>query len=109
MKMNATVSVLIPVHNEELYLRQCLESLKNQTVKPHQIVCVLNNCTDNSEKICEEFDFDNLMIIKTAQKGVGNARAFGWNFCTGDFVAIMDADDICYSDKLSYREVSFKD
>jgi glycosyltransferase involved in cell wall biosynthesis len=103
MKMNATVSVLIPVHNEELYLRQCLESLKNQTVKPHQIVCVLNNCTDNSEKICEEFDFDNLMIIKTAQKGVGNARAFGWNFCTGDFVAIMDADDICYSDRLQVQ------
>ncbi|MBQ3695646.1 MAG: glycosyltransferase [Alphaproteobacteria bacterium] len=53
------VSVLISVFNTELYLRECLESVINQTLKDIEIICVNDGSTDNSEK------FYRSMRIKT--------------------------------------------
>ncbi len=49
------VSVLIPIHNCENTLKRSFDSVINQTIKPQEIICVLNNCTDNSEKILNQY------------------------------------------------------
>ena len=52
---NIKVSVIIPVYNVEKYLRQCLDSVINQTLKDIEIICVNDGSTDNSLKILEEY------------------------------------------------------
>ena len=49
------LSFVIPCSNEEQHLPSCLDSLLEQTIKPMQIIVVLNGCTDNSEKIGKDF------------------------------------------------------
>ena len=49
-----TVSIIVPVYNVEKYLRQCLESIKNQTYTNMQIIMVNDGSIDNSGSICKE-------------------------------------------------------
>ncbi len=51
------VSVIIPVYNDENYLRECLDSVVNQTLKDIKIVCVNDGSTDGSPAILEEYAF----------------------------------------------------
>ena len=52
---NPLVSISVPVYNADKYLRQCLDSLVNQTLKEIEIVIVNDGSTDGSEKICREY------------------------------------------------------
>lgn len=51
----AKISVIIPIHNVEQYLRQCLDSIINQTFQDLEIICVNDGSQDNSLQIIEEF------------------------------------------------------
>lgn len=59
------VSVIIPVYNDENYLRECLDSVVNQTLKDIKIVCVNDGSTDGSPAILEEYAFrdDGIVVI----------------------------------------------
>ena len=50
------VSIIVPVYNVEKYLRRCLDSLINQTLKEIEIIIVNDGSTDDSLKICNEFE-----------------------------------------------------
>ena len=49
------ISIIIPVYNVEKYLRQCLDSVVNQTLEDIEIICVNDGSTDNSLQILEEY------------------------------------------------------
>ena len=49
------LSIIIPVYNEELYIKNCINSFINQSHKPDQIVIVNDNSTDNTEKILKKY------------------------------------------------------
>ena len=53
--MEELVSVIIPVYNVEAYLRECVDSIVNQTYKNLEIILVDDGSTDNSGKICDEY------------------------------------------------------
>ena len=55
MKEKPLISVIVPVYNVEKYIRECLDSIVNQTYKNLQIILVDDGSTDNSGKICDEF------------------------------------------------------
>ena len=55
MESQYSVSVIIPVHNTALYLRRCIESVRNQTLKDIEIILVDNLSTDDSPSICDEY------------------------------------------------------
>ena len=62
------VSVIIPVYNVEKYLRQCLNSVINQTLKDIEIICVDDGSTDKSLQILQEYkEKDNRITILTQQ------------------------------------------
>ena len=90
------VSVIIPVYNVEEYLRECLDSVVNQTLKEIEIICVDNGSTDNSLEILKEYaKRDNrITFIKQENSGSGTARNCGINIAKGDFIAFMDSDDM---------------
>ena len=90
------VSVIIPVYNVEEYLRECLDSVINQTLKEIEIICVDDGSTDNSLEILKEYaQKDNrITVIKQRNSGSGTTRNCGINIAKGDFIAFMDSDDI---------------
>ena len=93
---NTKVSVIIPVYNVEQYLRQCLDSVINQTFKDIEII-VVNDCSpDNSLQIIKEYQQkdDRMFLIDLKQNiGLGNARNEGMKVANGKYVTFVDPDD----------------
>jgi glycosyltransferase involved in cell wall biosynthesis len=89
------ISVIIPVYNVENYLRQCLDSITNQTLKEIEIICVNDGSTDTSLQILEEYAHKDgrIQIINIENSGIGAARKIGLDVSNGDFIAFVDSDD----------------
>ena len=85
------VSVVILAYNEEKTIGKCLESLKNQEVKPDEIIIVDNNCTDNTVKVASKYP---VRIIKEEKQGIIHARNKGFDEVKYDIIARCDADTI---------------
>lgn len=93
------ITIIIPVYNVEQYLRQCIESVLNQTYKNFELVLVDDGSKDNSGKICEEYQIRNPRVKAIHQKnsGEGEARNTGLRASSGEWVTFLDSDD--YLDK----------
>ncbi|MDR1943045.1 MAG: glycosyltransferase [Endomicrobium sp.] len=90
------VSVIIPVYNTEKYLRQCLDSVVNQTLKDIELICINDGSTDNSLKILNEYaSSDNRikLISLIDNKGVSFTRNFGIRVSKGRYIGFVDSDD----------------
>ena len=89
------VSVIIPVYNAEKYLRQCLDSVVNQTLQEIEIICVDDGSTDGSLAILREYEAADSRVKVLTQKNqyAGVARNNGMAAATGEYYAFMDADD----------------
>lgn len=90
------VSVIIPVYNAEKYLRQCISSIANQTMKDIEILAINDGSTDNSLNILDELSQKykgKLKIFDKENGGVGSARNIGIENANGEFVKFVDADD----------------
>ena len=96
---NDLVSIIVPVYNVEKYLRQCIESLINQTYKNIEIILVDDGSTDNSGKICDEYSKkDNrIKAIHKKNGGLSDARNYGIENAKGIYICFVDSDD--YTDK----------
>ena len=92
---NSKVSIIIPVHNTETYLKQCLDSVTNQTLKDIEIILIDDGSTDNSGKICEEYaSKDNrIKVIHQKNQGQGKARNEGLKIAKGEYIGFVDSDD----------------
>ncbi len=95
MENHIKVTVIIPVFNVETYLKQCLDSLLNQSINDFEIICVDDGSTDNSAVIlCQYANRDSRIIFKQqTNRGAGAARNLGLRFARGEFVIFLDADD----------------
>ena len=89
------VSVILPVYNTEKYLRECLDSVVNQTLKDIEIICVNDGSTDNSLAILNEYaQKDNrITIISQKNKGAGATRNKGLKIAKGEYLYFLDSDD----------------
>ena len=95
MKEEVKVSIVIPVYNVECYLRECLDSVCNQTYKNIEIICVDDGSTDGSPAILKEYaEKDRRMIVLTqSNAGQAAARNAALEIATGEWVASIDSDD----------------
>lgn len=91
------VSVIIPVYNVEKYLRQCLDSVVNQTLKDIEIICVNDDSPDNSLEILNEYAAKDsrIKVFSKENEGLGaaSARNLGLDNATGEYLSILDSDD----------------
>ncbi len=89
------VSVIIPVYNVEKYLRQCLDSVVNQTLKDIEIICIDDGSTDNSLNILKEYAAKDSRVKLIIQKnqGVSAARNQGLRAISGEYYLFIDSDD----------------
>ena len=97
------VSVIIPVYNVEKYLRECLDSIVNQTLREIEIICVDDGSTDGSPEILREYGEKDcrITIISQENRGISSARNHGADIASGEYFYFMDGDDILERDALS--------
>ena len=90
------ISVVIPIHNVEAYLRECLQSVGRQTVGDLEVIMVDDGSTDGSAAIAREFaERDSrFRLIQQPNGGLGQARNHGADQTTGEFLSFVDGDDV---------------
>lgn len=95
VKYTPKVSVVIPVYNIDKYLRECLDSVANQTLKETEIICVDDGSCDNSLDILKEYAAKDrrFTVMHQPNSGAAVARNNGIKIATGDYLLILDADD----------------
>lgn len=89
------ISVIIPVYNVEQYLRECLESVINQTLSELEIICINDGSTDSSLDILREYEQkDNrIIVINQENEGVAATRNVGISLAKGEYISFIDSDD----------------
>lgn len=88
-------SVVVPIHNAEDYLEECLDSLVKQTFRDIEIICVVNGSTDRSEEIVRDYaEKDSRISVHVlSSAGLSIARNYGIKVAKGDYVGFVDSDD----------------
>lgn len=98
------ISVVIPAHNAELYVADAIESCLNQTFLPHEVIVVDDASTDNTARIAESYPAPVRVIRLTQNLGVAGARNRGALESSGDWIAVLDADDWFLPHKLEAQK-----
>ncbi|WP_052259514.1 glycosyltransferase family 2 protein [Flavobacterium sp. KMS] len=91
------ISVIMPVYNAEPFLKESIESILNQTYTDFELLILNDKSTDNSLEVikqCQQKDSRIIIIDKKINVGPANLRNEGMQIAKGDFIALMDADDI---------------
>jgi glycosyltransferase involved in cell wall biosynthesis len=91
-----TLSIVIPVYNEQDYLKACLDSIAAQTVMPDEVIVVDNNSTDKSLQIAARYGF--VRIIKEPRQHQSFAQKTGFDASGSDIIGRIDADSILSAD-----------
>jgi len=101
--MNPKITVLMSVFNEQAYLREAMESVLSQTFGDFEFLII----NDGSEEPFEDFinEYRDARIRLFRQENIGLARSLnrGLRLARGDYIARMDADDVCRSDRFDLQ------
>lgn len=90
------LSIIVPAYNNEGYIIECLNSIKNQEIDNYECIIIDDGSTDNTGKICDEYVLNNpcFRVIHQQNMGVSAARNKGIEASTGDFITFVDSDDL---------------
>ena len=96
------VSVIVPVYNTERYLRQCVDSILQQSYSDFEILLVDDGSTDNSGKILDEYarKDNRIRVFHQSNRGVAAARKCGIVHSTGEYICFVDSDDTINQDAI---------
>lgn len=96
------VSVIIPVYNVENYLKECLDSVINQTLKEIEIICINDGSTDNSGEILQKYKKKDsrISVYEKVNGGLSSARNTGLSKAIGKYIYFMDSDDYLETEAL---------
>lgn len=92
------ISIIVPIYNVEKQLERCIKSLLTQEDKDLQteIILVNDGSTDDSGKIAKEYALkykDKIIYLEKENGGLSDARNYGMNYATGQYIAFVDSDD----------------
>lgn len=96
------ISVIVPIYNVEKYLKNCLDSILNQTYKNLEIILCDDGSTDTCPKICDEYakKDSRIKVIHKKNGGLSDARNAGLEIATGEYITFVDSDDFLFSDMI---------
>lgn len=101
--MNEKISIIVPIYNKEQYIRNFINSVKQQTYSNYELILVNDGSTDNSIQVAtDELKNTNIdyKIINKENGGQSSARNAGIDASKGDWIVIPDSDDILQNDYL---------
>jgi glycosyltransferase involved in cell wall biosynthesis len=91
-KRKLSLTIVIPVFNEQEHLKNCLDALAVQTAKPDEVLVVDNNSTDRSVLVAQQYSF--VRVVPAKQQGIAYARNAGFDAAESDLIGRIDADTI---------------
>ncbi len=100
MQDNPLVSIVIPVHNGERYIKESIDSCFIQTYGNIEIIVVDDKSTDNTLEILKGYGEKIIVLPVEKQNGLGNVINIGIRASKGKYIARMDADDIMIFDRI---------
>ena len=103
------VSILVPVYNAEKFIAETISAVLAQTYEDFELILLDDNSSDNTQKVISTFD-DKRIIYKRNETnlGISENRNKLINMARGEYVAVLDHDDICLPDRLAVQ-VAFMD
>ena len=95
MEGNSLVSVIVPVHNTAAYLRKCVDSICNQSLREIEIILVDNLSTDGSAEICDNYlKVDSrVKVLHLREANASVARNAGIEIASSPYIGFIDSDD----------------
>lgn len=90
------VSIIVPVYNSQVYLKECADSLVNQTLEDIEIIFVNDGSTDGSLEILEDYKqrYPEKVVVKSKENGgQATARNWGIELAKGEYIGFVDSDD----------------
>jgi glycosyltransferase involved in cell wall biosynthesis len=106
--MNNKISIIINNYNYARFLKQAIDSVLQQTIKPFEIIIVDDGSTDNSKDILGQYH-DKIRIISKPNGGQASAFNTGFNHASGDWIWFVDADDWLMPDAVSEMQKLLED
>jgi len=101
------VSVVMPVYNGELFLRESIESILNQTLPDFEFIIICDPSTDNSLSLVQSYNDSRIILINNENRlGIARCLNLGLETARGKYVVRMDADDISLPERLA-TQVAF--
>jgi len=90
-------SIIIPVYNVEKYIKECLDSVMNQTYNNYEVIVVNDGTKDRSMDIVKNYD---VKVINQENQGLSAARNIGASKAKGEYILFVDSDDTIETDLL---------
>ena len=97
------VSIIIPLHNSETYIKQTIKSCLAQTHDNIEIIVVENGSTDKSYQVVKSIDDKRLSVFQILKSNAAAARNYGYHKATGTYIIFLDADDVMASNKIELQ------
>ena len=94
------VSVVMPVYNTAKYVQAAVESVLAQTFTDFELLIIDDAGTDHSIELCRRYDDPRIRIISQTNRGLAGARNTGIRNARGQFIGLLDSDDLWEVDKL---------
>ena len=93
--MNPLFSIVVPVYNSELYLKDCVSSVLNQSADRFELILVDDGSTDSSGILCDNYQKTDsrVHVLHKENGGHTSARCMGMKYSTGEFIIFLDSDD----------------
>ena len=100
--MNSLVSIIIPVYNVEIYLKEAVRSICEQTYESLEIILVNDGSTDNSSLLCNQLAKEDkrIKVIHKKNGGLSSARNTGLDNALGNYILFIDSDDFIDRDTI---------
>ncbi|NQX47266.1 glycosyltransferase [Paenibacillus tritici] len=94
------ISVVIPLYNHEKFIKEAIQSVLNQTYKNLELIIIDDGSHDNSFNIAQNFNDERLKVISQENRGAHNTINRGLDLATGEFLTILNSDDVYEKDRL---------
>lgn len=94
------VSVIVPIYNVEKFVARTITSVLAQTWQDFELIVVDDESPDRSLEICRQFDDPRIKIVQQKNRGLAGARNTGIRHAQGQYIALLDSDDLWLPTKL---------
>jgi len=108
--MKPKISVVMPVHNNEQFIKEAITSILKQSYSNFELIIVDDGSTDKSNKIIASFSDKRIKIIRNKQNlGLTRSINIALKEATGNFLARMDGDDVSYPERFELQLKAFRE
>ncbi len=104
--MKKTIAVVIPAYNAEKFIKDALNSVKQQSYAPSQVIVVNDGSTDKTQEILDTIE--GITVVNKENTGIGDSLNAGIAHAYSELISFLDADDVWVKDKLMLQMKEFE-